>query len=543
MAIQNFLSGGYYGKLGNTVGQRWHNKRTIRAYVIPANPRTEKQQANRQLFAHATKLAQIAFRTNKGDPRWDTSEKGQFSQLVQTALRRLKAGMSDADAIPLYPDGYTPSIVLGNVSPNWSAWPASVTITADSNIMAEDRTFEVLVSCQDVQSGNAVILTYEHTVAAGSVWSFTFNQDLQYSLPAGSSISAVTIDDVQHGGASISLPVYQLVQPSAPWANITLDTATVAWVNWPVNVTITATSHVIAHTRRFKISVYCQDEYMGSWVTIIDEVEIQAGSYLSYTFNQALLYSLPSGAYISAVTIDDEQCGGSSIALTITQLVQPSYPYINITLGNAEDNWDDWPDSVTITAHSHAMTHNRRFYVIIHCRDEYNGIEETLTYEQVVTAGSYFSYTFNQELRYSLPEGSSISAYTIDDAQCGGSSIILHTIQLEQPALPLLNITITWLNHNYNTNTGTMIIYGTTSIINNPVYAEVNCEIWEMHDSQWETWTWDTNWSAPNTAYLQFNMGPGYELRQGCYIHAGSQERESDDFYYIITWDKYDFSW
>ena len=51
MAIQNFLSGGYYGKLGETVGQRWKNKRTIRSYVIPRNPRTEKQQAKRVRFS------------------------------------------------------------------------------------------------------------------------------------------------------------------------------------------------------------------------------------------------------------------------------------------------------------------------------------------------------------------------------------------------------------------------------------------------------------------------------------------------------------
>ena len=30
MAIQNFLSGGYYGKLGATVGQRWKNKQNLR---------------------------------------------------------------------------------------------------------------------------------------------------------------------------------------------------------------------------------------------------------------------------------------------------------------------------------------------------------------------------------------------------------------------------------------------------------------------------------------------------------------------------------
>ena len=29
MATQNFIGGGYYGKMGATVGQRWKNKRII----------------------------------------------------------------------------------------------------------------------------------------------------------------------------------------------------------------------------------------------------------------------------------------------------------------------------------------------------------------------------------------------------------------------------------------------------------------------------------------------------------------------------------
>ena len=53
MAKQNFLAGGFYGKLGAMVGQRWKNKRTIRTYVIPHNPNTPEQRKNRNGFAGA----------------------------------------------------------------------------------------------------------------------------------------------------------------------------------------------------------------------------------------------------------------------------------------------------------------------------------------------------------------------------------------------------------------------------------------------------------------------------------------------------------
>ena len=222
MATQNFLSGGYYGKLGDTVGQRWHNKRIIRTYVIPHNPRTEAEQANRRLFARATRLAQVAFKANKGSPLWDTSQMGQFSILVQVALRHLKAGMSDAEAIPLYPDGYDPAIVLSNASTDWSSWPSSVTVAAESHVMTHTRMFRITVSCKDEHTGNIVSLSYDKSITPGSYVSYVFVQAMRYSLPAGSHISAVTIDDAQRGGSSISLPTVQLLQPSLPWVTITI---------------------------------------------------------------------------------------------------------------------------------------------------------------------------------------------------------------------------------------------------------------------------------------------------------------------------------
>lgn len=73
MAKQNFLNGGYIGKLGNTVGQRWKDKKIVRTYVIPANPNTPAQQTARQQFATANKLAQQAMNINGHTGVWDTS--------------------------------------------------------------------------------------------------------------------------------------------------------------------------------------------------------------------------------------------------------------------------------------------------------------------------------------------------------------------------------------------------------------------------------------------------------------------------------------
>ena len=112
MAVQNFLSGGYYGKLGETVGQRWKNKRTIRTYVIPKNPRTEKQQANRGLFANAVTFAQIGMQMNYYATCFLSEEFTQWNYRMRVARQLREKGLSGLDLIPLYPLSFTPATLI-----------------------------------------------------------------------------------------------------------------------------------------------------------------------------------------------------------------------------------------------------------------------------------------------------------------------------------------------------------------------------------------------------------------------------------------------
>ena len=94
MAKQNFMAGGFVGKLGATVGQRWRNKRTIRSYVIPKNPQTPAQRANRGKFAQAIHAAQEAIIFNKGAPCWDKIDVTEWQQRVSTAKQRIDSGVT-----------------------------------------------------------------------------------------------------------------------------------------------------------------------------------------------------------------------------------------------------------------------------------------------------------------------------------------------------------------------------------------------------------------------------------------------------------------
>lgn len=103
MAKQNFLSGGYYGKLGMTVGQRWKNIRTIRSYVIPHNPRTPAQQANRGQFGDCVFFAQVGMQLNYKAPCFVASDKTAWNYRMSVARGLQDLGLEELERFPLYP--------------------------------------------------------------------------------------------------------------------------------------------------------------------------------------------------------------------------------------------------------------------------------------------------------------------------------------------------------------------------------------------------------------------------------------------------------
>lgn len=107
MATQIDLKGGFYGKLGDMVGQRWKDKAFVRKYVIPFNPQTALQQDNRKRFGFATQLAQEAMNINGHTDAYDITKVPEFSQRVGQAMNSLKIGSRPDQAFPLYPSTYT----------------------------------------------------------------------------------------------------------------------------------------------------------------------------------------------------------------------------------------------------------------------------------------------------------------------------------------------------------------------------------------------------------------------------------------------------
>ena len=144
MAIQNFLSGGYYGKLGATVGQRWKNKRTIRTYVVPNNPRTASQQANRGKFADAVTYSQIGMQMNYYCALFDDPNMTRWNYRMKVARELKAAGFNDLDLIPLYPMSFTPSILLSDFTRSKVEGNTHITFSCQNLISEVDRVFSIM---------------------------------------------------------------------------------------------------------------------------------------------------------------------------------------------------------------------------------------------------------------------------------------------------------------------------------------------------------------------------------------------------------------
>lgn len=145
MAKQNFLAGGYYGKLGETVGQRWKNIRTIRAYVVPRNPRTEKQQGNRGKFGDCVFYAQIANQMNYKATCFDSPRMSPWNVRMSIARDLQNLGLSEMDRIPLYPVDFSLPFKITAANIVRISSPTDIVVQINGNIPTAERVFVMLL--------------------------------------------------------------------------------------------------------------------------------------------------------------------------------------------------------------------------------------------------------------------------------------------------------------------------------------------------------------------------------------------------------------
>ena len=152
MAKQNFLAGGFYGKLGAMVGQRWKNKRTIRTYVVPHNPNTPEQKRNRNNFAGAVQYAQMGMQMNYYCNLFENPSFTKWNYRMSVARNLKFSGMTDLNLIPLYPTDFTPPVTITKIKVNSITGSNHVTFSVPELIAQEDRVFSMMFALYNEQS-------------------------------------------------------------------------------------------------------------------------------------------------------------------------------------------------------------------------------------------------------------------------------------------------------------------------------------------------------------------------------------------------------
>lgn len=206
MAKQNFLAGGFYGKLGATVGQRWRNKRTLRVYVKTPNPDTPDQRANRGRFAQAIHAAQKALVFNNGTQAFYTEGLTEFQYRTSTAKQRIDAGLTGFAVLPLFPNNYTPAIQVTGLSHTMGTGNTVNFQSVDYPIATAPRKVMVEITLQ-----NDTTLEYEEvrqivTLQTTGDNLFTFVMPSGYSLGTESTIFGVSTDDADYNDNMVYIP-------------------------------------------------------------------------------------------------------------------------------------------------------------------------------------------------------------------------------------------------------------------------------------------------------------------------------------------------
>lgn len=230
MAIQDFIGGGYIGKLGATIGQRYYGKYYTRTYTKPRDPKSPAQLAHRAQFSQAIHLAQEALNINRGAAYWQRPDMPEFSWRVSTAQRRLSAGMPPEQAIPIYPDSYTPDIILPPPTISWDdkeydhvilSWPAITGLA--------DRTLEFTIKIWVRYTAVWAIIKQTITIPSSGIISLILPWCGAQSYPDGAWIEAISTDDAQPQKPSIKLNRQSITQPEKPDIKIDPPLTVIEW--------------------------------------------------------------------------------------------------------------------------------------------------------------------------------------------------------------------------------------------------------------------------------------------------------------------------
>ena len=195
MAKQNFLAGGYYGKLGMTVGQRWKNIRTIRTYVIPHNPRTPSQQANRGKFGDCVFYAQVANQMNFNATCFQHESITKWNYRMKTARALQDLGLDELMRFPLYPSDFSVPYLITEASVTQFFDQTHIEVTVGGTLPETERVLNLLLLLPGTEPWQDRLAICQGTNSSADYSKFTFRLPEDLPLSEGLQGRFISIDD------------------------------------------------------------------------------------------------------------------------------------------------------------------------------------------------------------------------------------------------------------------------------------------------------------------------------------------------------------
>lgn len=196
MATQNFLSGGYYGKLGATVGQRWKNKRTIRTYVIPHDPKTPDQIAQRTKFGSGVFYAQLAQQANYSCTFFNSESMTNWNRRMSVAVENKSLFTTLLSLIPLIPNGSVAPYTITSGTYKVDDDTHTMEIKLDGHLPSAARKYTVLLTNNPTGTTAVDVKMLSATSTAENPNVLTTSELADFEMLDTTKVRIVSSDDV-----------------------------------------------------------------------------------------------------------------------------------------------------------------------------------------------------------------------------------------------------------------------------------------------------------------------------------------------------------
>lgn len=204
MGKQNFIQGGFKGKVGNVIGAGWKDILTIRSYTKPANPKTERQKTVRNAFALKVKASQLANQCNYGSSLFTSTSNTSWGLRMAAASSFYAENKNLLEFVPLIPYGYTPDYPT---SADPQVTGGAVVLSWDTTDDLSGRSVNVLIWALNDNGAEYEPVIIAATVSGSSgAWTATASVPAGFSVGEDSYLTAVSSDDASFSDKTLYQP-------------------------------------------------------------------------------------------------------------------------------------------------------------------------------------------------------------------------------------------------------------------------------------------------------------------------------------------------